>query len=109
MLRETYPFYLANAPRQPNTDLVVVDKYTGEVATRVAMATPEVIDQGIGAAVEARADLALRGCRQRALPVGRRDRTADEAAHAVRAFGIVAHDHAEEHEQVLPLDRAVPE
>ena len=39
-LAESYPFYLANRPEAPNQDLEVVDKYTGEVATRVAMADP---------------------------------------------------------------------
>ena len=52
MLQESYPFYLANKPVQPNTDLKVYDKYTGEVATQVAMASPEHIDQAIAAAVE---------------------------------------------------------
>ena len=36
MLRESYPFYLANRAEMPNTDLEVIDKYSGEVATRVA-------------------------------------------------------------------------
>lgn len=53
MLQESYPFYLANKAQQPNTDLKVYDKYTGEVATQVAMATPEHIDQAITAAVAA--------------------------------------------------------
>jgi len=53
MLRETYPFYLANEPRQPNTDLPVVDKYTGKIAAHVAMARPEDIEAGIAAADEA--------------------------------------------------------
>lgn len=52
MLQESYPFYLANKPEQPNTDLNVYDKYTGEVATKVAMAFPEHIDQAIAAAVK---------------------------------------------------------
>ncbi len=52
-LAETYPFYLANTPETPNTDLAVTDKYTGEVATRVAMASPDDIDRAIAAAVEA--------------------------------------------------------
>ena len=38
MLRDSYPYYLANAPEAPNCDLEVTDKYTGEVATRVALA-----------------------------------------------------------------------
>ena len=58
MLRERYPFYLANEPQTPNTGLAVTNKYTGEVAARVAMADTEVIDQAIGAAVSAQ-----RACR----------------------------------------------
>ena len=53
MLKETYPYYLANEARQPNTDLAVTDKYTGEVAFRTALADPAAIDAGIAAAVEA--------------------------------------------------------
>ena len=53
MLRETYPIYLANKPIQPNTDLVVTNKYTNEPATRVARADAKLIDQAIGAAVKA--------------------------------------------------------
>ena len=53
MLQESYPFYLANKAVKPNTDLDVMDKYTGEVATRVAMASPEHIDVAIAAAVKA--------------------------------------------------------
>ena len=53
MLNDTYPYYLANRPVAPNTDLVVTDKYTGEAATRVAMADSAAIDQAIAAAVEA--------------------------------------------------------
>ena len=53
MIQPSYPYYLANEPRQPNTDLVVRDKYTGEVATRVALADAVAIDEAIGAAVNA--------------------------------------------------------
>jgi acyl-CoA reductase-like NAD-dependent aldehyde dehydrogenase len=52
MLQESYPFYLANKPQQPNTDLKVYDKFTGDVATQVAMASPDHIDQAIAAAVK---------------------------------------------------------
>ena len=45
MLQETYPYYLANKPVSPNADLEVTDKYTGEVATRVAMADAAAIDR----------------------------------------------------------------
>jgi len=53
MLAESYPYYLAGKAEAPNRDLIVTDKYTGETATRVALATPEVIDAAIGAAVRA--------------------------------------------------------
>jgi acyl-CoA reductase-like NAD-dependent aldehyde dehydrogenase len=52
-LKAEYPLYLANEARQPNTDLPVTDKFTGEIATRVAMADAATIDAGIAAAVEA--------------------------------------------------------
>ena len=52
-LRDTYPLYLANEALQPNTDLAVTDKYTGEVATRVALADAKMIDAAIAAAVAA--------------------------------------------------------
>ena len=52
-LQETYPYYLANAPEAPNHDLEVLDKYSGEVATRVALADDAAIDRAIAAAVEA--------------------------------------------------------
>lgn len=53
MLQASYPFYLANEALSPNQDLVVYDKYTGEVATRVAMADAATIDQAIAAAAAA--------------------------------------------------------
>jgi acyl-CoA reductase-like NAD-dependent aldehyde dehydrogenase len=53
MLKESYPYYLANRPVAANTDLEVTNKYTGEVATRVARADAEAIDRAIGKAVEA--------------------------------------------------------
>src|SRR6476620_11639714 len=52
-LKDTYPLYLNNKAVQPNTDLEVRDKFTGEVAFRTALATPEVIDQAIAGAVRA--------------------------------------------------------
>ena len=52
-LRDSYPLYLANQALTPNQDLVVTDKYSGEVATRVALADAAMIDAGIAAAVEA--------------------------------------------------------
>ena len=53
MLKESYPYYLAGRAEAPNSDLVVYDKYSGEVATRVAMADEAAIDTAIAKAVEA--------------------------------------------------------
>jgi acyl-CoA reductase-like NAD-dependent aldehyde dehydrogenase len=53
MLKSTYPYYLANEPVAANTELEVTDKYTGEVATRVALADAQAIDRAIAAAVDA--------------------------------------------------------
>ena len=52
-MQATYPFYLANEPQQPNSNLQVTDKYTHEVATRVAIADPDTIDKAIAAADKA--------------------------------------------------------
>ncbi len=52
-LPESYPMYLANEAMKPNLDLEVTDKYSGDVATRVPLASPEHIDRAIGAAVKA--------------------------------------------------------
>ena len=46
MLKERYPYYLANRPQQPNADLEVTDKYSGKVATRVALADRGGAEQG---------------------------------------------------------------
>jgi acyl-CoA reductase-like NAD-dependent aldehyde dehydrogenase len=52
-LKDVYPLYLNNKAQQPNTDLAVTDKFTGEVAFRVALADSKTIDAGIAGAVEA--------------------------------------------------------
>jgi len=50
VLKPIYPLYLANKAEQPNSDLAVTDKFTGEVATRVALADAATIAAGIAAA-----------------------------------------------------------
>lgn len=50
MLAKRYPYYLANKAVFANEDLEVTDKYSGDVATRVALADGEVIDKAIAAA-----------------------------------------------------------
>ncbi len=87
MLAESYPYYLANKPEKPNTDLEVKDKFTGEVATRVAMADPDAIDRAIAASVEAAEPMAAMPPfeRQAVLQhcVSRFTERADELAHAL--------------------------
>lgn len=58
MLKESYPYYLASEPHYANTDLDVTNKYTGEVATKVAMADADTIDKAIAAAEEAQPAMA---------------------------------------------------
>jgi hypothetical protein len=53
-LKNTYPLYLNNKAAQPNTDLEVTDKFTGEVAFRVALADAKTIEEGIAGNVRAR-------------------------------------------------------
>ncbi|MDP3920696.1 MAG: aldehyde dehydrogenase family protein [Candidatus Omnitrophota bacterium] len=53
MLKQSYPYYLANKPVAANQDLKVIDKFTGEVATEVALADEKAIDQAIAKAVRA--------------------------------------------------------
>ncbi|MFT6340826.1 MAG: acyl-CoA reductase-like NAD-dependent aldehyde dehydrogenase [Alcanivorax sp.] len=53
MLKDAYPYYLANEAVFANQDLDVTDKYSGEVATRVAMADAATIDKAIDAADKA--------------------------------------------------------
>jgi acyl-CoA reductase-like NAD-dependent aldehyde dehydrogenase len=52
-LKSVYPLYLNNKAAQPNSDLAVTDKFTGKVAFRTALATPDVIDEAIAGAVKA--------------------------------------------------------
>jgi acyl-CoA reductase-like NAD-dependent aldehyde dehydrogenase len=53
VLAETYPCYLGGRAEYPNTDLAVIDKYSGEVATRVPLADVATIDRAIAQAVAA--------------------------------------------------------
>jgi acyl-CoA reductase-like NAD-dependent aldehyde dehydrogenase len=52
-MKEIWPYYLAGKAEQPNQDLAVTDKYSGETVARVAMADPKAIDRAIAAAVAA--------------------------------------------------------
>ena len=58
MLKPRYPYYLANTPVFANEALEVTDKFTGVIATRVALADAKAIDAGIAAAHDAREAMA---------------------------------------------------
>jgi acyl-CoA reductase-like NAD-dependent aldehyde dehydrogenase len=75
-LKDSYPYYLANEAKSPNQDLEVTDKYTGKVATRVALADAATIDAGIAAAVEAAEPMARMAAYERQ----------DVLMHCVRRF-----------------------
>jgi len=46
-LKSKYPLYLGGKAKYPNLDLEVIDKYTGEIATKVPLADPQMIDRVI--------------------------------------------------------------
>jgi acyl-CoA reductase-like NAD-dependent aldehyde dehydrogenase len=50
MLEKSYPYYVANKAYKPNKKLDVLDKYTGKVATRVALPDAAALEQAIAAA-----------------------------------------------------------
>ncbi len=77
MLNKSYPFYLANKPETPNIDLEITDKYTGEIATRVALADRDTIDKAIEKAVEAQEPLRQMSSYQRQ----------EILTHCVKRFG----------------------
>jgi acyl-CoA reductase-like NAD-dependent aldehyde dehydrogenase len=53
-LMASYPYYLANRPVAANTDLDVLDKFSGKRATRVALADATAVRKAIVAACQAR-------------------------------------------------------
>ncbi|HZY32533.1 MAG TPA: aldehyde dehydrogenase family protein [Rhodanobacter sp.] len=53
MLNKTYPYYLANQPQTSKLMLDVRDKYSGQLATRVAVPDAKATEKAIAAAVKA--------------------------------------------------------
>jgi acyl-CoA reductase-like NAD-dependent aldehyde dehydrogenase len=53
MLEKTYPYYLANQPQTSKTMMEVYDKFSGKVATRVAVPDDSATEKAIKAAVKA--------------------------------------------------------
>ena len=93
-LAARYPCYLANAPIQPNADLEVLDKYSGEVATRTAFVDAATVDRAIAAAHDAREAMASFAPDQRR----------DVLEHCVRRFG----ERAEELALALCIEAGKP-
>ncbi len=77
MIAPSYPYYLANRPVAANQDLEVFDKFSGELATRVAQADTAAIDQAIAAATDAAEPMAC-------MPAYKR---VEVLEHCVRRFG----------------------
>ena len=127
-LKDAYPYYLANEAVYANTDLEVMDKYTGQVATRVALADEATIDAAIGAAERAREpmaalpahvrqavlehcvtrfaqrqeELAMALCVEAGKPI--RD-SRGEVARLIDTFKIAAEEAVRINGEVMPLDR----
>lgn len=93
-LRPAYPLYLANRAVFANQDLVVTDKYTGAVATRVALADAAIIDAAIAAAVGAAEPMARLAAYERQAALN----------HCVKRFT----ERAEELAQVLCVEAGKP-
>ncbi|MCW5580118.1 MAG: aldehyde dehydrogenase family protein, partial [Luteimonas sp.] len=75
-LENHYPCYLANDPVQPNADLEVLDKYSGQVAARTPLVGAPMVRKAIVAAYRARAAMA-------GFPP---DRRRDVLEHCIRRF-----------------------
>ena len=94
MLKNTYPYYLANDAVYANTDLEIYNKFSGQLATRVAMADKDTIDQAIEAANKASKAMAKMPAYQRQ----------DILNHCVKRFS----ERAEELAQALCIEAGKP-
>ena len=128
-IKSSYPYFLANRAVEANRDLEVIDKHTGAVATRVALADDAVVDRAVAAAVEAAPAMArlpshrrrdvLHGCADRF--VERFDELAEillveggkvmkdargEVQRLVDTFRIAAEEATRIGGEVLPMDIA---
>jgi acyl-CoA reductase-like NAD-dependent aldehyde dehydrogenase len=93
-LKKSYPYYLAGAALRENADLVVLDKYSGKPATRVAMADADAVQAAIAAAHGSRGAMA-------AFPPDARRAVLE---HCVRRFG----ERHEELAQTLCIEAGKP-
>jgi acyl-CoA reductase-like NAD-dependent aldehyde dehydrogenase len=127
MLKPTYPLYLGNEPLFANSDLPVTDKYSGEVATKVALASAEHIERAITLAAQAARPMAelptyrrqavlehcVRRFRERAdelalalcIEAGKPLRDArGEVTRLIDTFHVAADEVTRSHGEVVPLD-----
>jgi acyl-CoA reductase-like NAD-dependent aldehyde dehydrogenase len=125
--RGEYPLWIANRAEQPNADLEVRDKFSGEVVTRVALADEATIDRAIGAAAAAATAMAalptyarrevLEHCvtrfRERSdelarglcLEAGKPIRDArGEVTRLIDTFRVAAEESTRIYGEILPLD-----
>ena len=94
MLKEKYPFYLANEAMYDNADLPVTNKYSGAVVTHIALADEETISKAIGYA-----ESAAQAMRQ--LPAYKRQEVLE---HCVKEFT----NRSEELAQALCIEAGKP-
>ncbi len=126
-MQKSYPCYVGNEAVSPNQDLEVVDKYSGEVATRVPLVDPGIIDRAIGLAVQAakpmremaayerqavlshcvarfterHEELAQALCVEAGKPI--RD-SRGEATRLIDTFRVAAEESVRNYGEVMPLD-----
>ena len=129
MLAKSYPYYLANRPEAPNQALEVRDKFTGEVATRVALADAATVLRAVERAAQAaepmrrlaayerrdvlqhcvrrfeeRAEELAQGlCIEAGKPI--KD-SRGEVTRLIDTFRIAAEESVRQHGEVMPLDIA---
>lgn len=94
MLRETYPLYIANTPRQTSSTLPVTDKWSGNVVSNVALAGAGEIEEAVASAASAAAPM-------RRMPAYARQRVLDHCVGRFRA-------RAEELAEALTIEAGKP-
>jgi acyl-CoA reductase-like NAD-dependent aldehyde dehydrogenase len=94
MLDAKFPYFVANRSRQPNFDLPVLDKYTQQVAARIALADGAAIDEAIALAVRAREPM-------RKMPAWARQRVLEQCVTRFR-------ERSEELAQALCIEAGKP-
>ncbi len=129
MLEKEYPYFLGNRPVMANTNLAVRDKFSGETATRVALADEMAINKAIQMADKAAApmremaayqrrqvleycadrfteraeELALALCIEAGKPI--KD-SRGEVSRLIETFNIAAEESVRMQGEFIPLDRS---